>query len=66
LLTEKNLDFFSFYGKVDKPVKAVIRPGNISGEDVIVTIQEIDCKTYDVPNFLVQKEESHFCLSASS
>jgi hypothetical protein len=41
-LTGKNLHFFTFYTKTDKPVNAVIRylPGNISAEDITVTLQE--------------------------
>jgi hypothetical protein len=44
---EKNLHFFTFYTKADKPVKAVIRhlPGNTSEEDIAVALQEMD---YDV------------------
>jgi hypothetical protein len=36
--TEKNLHFFTFYTKADKPVKAFIRhlPGNISAENITV------------------------------
>jgi hypothetical protein len=47
LPTEKKLHFFTFYSKVDKPVKAIIRhlPGNISAEDVAVTLHEAD---YDI------------------
>jgi hypothetical protein len=43
-LTKKNLHFFTFYTKVDKLVKAVIRhlPGNISAVDITVALQEID------------------------
>jgi hypothetical protein len=46
-LTDKNLCFFTFYRKVDKLVKAVIRylPGNMSAEEITVVLQEID---YDV------------------
>jgi hypothetical protein len=35
-LTEKNLHFFTFYTKEDKPVKADIRhlPGDVSAEDI--------------------------------
>jgi hypothetical protein len=45
--TEKNLHFFTFYTKADKPVKAIIRhlPGNIYSENITVALQEID---YDV------------------
>jgi hypothetical protein len=44
---ENKLNFFTFYTKADKPVKAIIMhlPGNISAEDITVAIQEID---YDV------------------
>jgi hypothetical protein len=45
LRTQKNLHFFTFYARMDKQVEAFIRPGNISAEDVTVTLQEID---YDV------------------
>jgi hypothetical protein len=43
-LTEKNLHFFTFYTKADKPVKAIIRhfPGNISAVDITVALQKID------------------------
>jgi hypothetical protein len=42
-LTEKNLHFFTFYTKTDKPVEAVIRylPGSISAEDITVALQKI-------------------------
>jgi hypothetical protein len=45
--TEKNLHFFTFYTKPDKPVKDIIKYvlGNTSGEDIAVALQEID---YDV------------------
>jgi hypothetical protein len=41
-LNEKN-HFFTFYTKVDKPVKIVIRhlPGNTSAEDITVALQEM-------------------------
>jgi hypothetical protein len=43
-LTEKNLHFFTFYIKVDKLNKAVIRhmPGNISTDTITVALQVID------------------------
>jgi hypothetical protein len=44
---EKSLQFFTFYTKVDKLVKTVIRhlPGNTSAEGITVALQERD---YDV------------------
>jgi hypothetical protein len=47
-LTEKNLHFFTFYTKVGKSVKTVIRhlPGNTYAEDISMASQEID-KTDD-------------------
>jgi hypothetical protein len=43
-LIEKNLHFFIFYTKADKPIKVVIRhlPGSASAEDITAALQEID------------------------
>jgi hypothetical protein len=48
--TGKNLHFITFYTKIDKQVKAIIRhlTGNTSAEDITVTLQEIDCHVISV------------------
>jgi hypothetical protein len=56
--TEKNLHFFAFYTKADKPVKVLIRhlSGNISAENITVTLQETD---YDVISVRDDCQTSH-------
>jgi hypothetical protein len=46
-IPKKNLPFFTFYIKVGKPVKAIIRhlPGNIPAEDITVALQKLG---YDI------------------
>jgi hypothetical protein len=53
-LTEKNLHFFTFYMKTNKPIKAVISnlPASISAEDITVALQEIDYNVIIFPKFL--------------
>jgi hypothetical protein len=48
--TEKNLHLFTFYTKVHKLVKAVIRhlPCSTSAEDITVALQGIDCDVISV------------------
>jgi hypothetical protein len=68
ILNEKYIHFFTFYTRADKPVTAITRhlPGNISPEDITVTLQETD---YDMSvkqmtaKIPVQKEGSHTCPS---
>jgi hypothetical protein len=54
-LTKKYLHFFTFYTKPDKPGKGVIRhlPGNISAEDIMASLHEID---YDI----ISVKHAHF------
>jgi hypothetical protein len=42
-ISEKNLPFFTFYTKADKPVSAVIRhlPGNIPAEVITVALHKL-------------------------
>jgi hypothetical protein len=57
LLSQKDLPFFTFYIKGDKPVNAVIRhlPNNTSSEDITVALQELGYEVISVKQMTAKR-----------
>jgi hypothetical protein len=62
-----NPHFFTFYTKVDKPIKDVIMhlPGNTSPEDITAVLQEIDYDVISQTSYSRKGEGTHTSLLLS-
>jgi hypothetical protein len=56
-LNEKNLHFFTFYTKADKPVNTITRqlPGNNPAENIIVALQQTDYHVVSVKQMTAKR-----------